>query len=1599
MLIEKIFKSLMFKFFTLVLMWLIVGLNSSVSQNLDEQLLEAVKQNDGEAVAELLLNEASPNSRDENGASVLMWAVYKADIAVVKELISLGANPQTKGVIYVDSTLQSYYGNLVGIAAGEGQLEKLQYLIEQLEIPVSDRELNPQTKKEDGWTGVQWAWNKEHPELFSYLSERGADVLSDQKRQVQEAKNEFGAQSNQYMNSVYGLAELYDYLLNDYSHALIYYQTAFRIAESMGDGGGGNPRVILNRLANIHSKIEDYPKADSLYTLLLEFTQKERGTNNPDYIFVLKKLTDVKLMKGEYDKAKPLLDKEIEIQKLLLGENSKEYAEVVKSIAYIFSQIGEFEEAVSFYSEVADIMSIEYGKNHIEYSSALGKIARLYLDAGDYKQSEEYYLKSLKILRSNEEYKTYVSVAIGSLGNVYKGMGELEKAENCLKESLSGTKNNYGVTSNQYSVALGNLGQLYIDIGKFEEAEGMLLEALSIVEENLGKSDESYATSLNNIGVLYSTWGKYQKSLEYHLQALDANEEIWGRKHPNYIMSLSNIGSTYRKLGDYSNAESIHLEALEVTRNHFGSEHPRYVQTLSNLAEVYREMGLFEEAIPLYEEALEIGKRAKTELQPNYLATINNYGLCLSDMGNYEKAEAIFLENKKNIGTKLGESHPYLVLALGNLGQLYLIQGDFSKSELVMKKAIAIGKESMGEAHPLMLSVYGNLALQYQEMGMYPEAEEILLKVVKIRQETVGDQHPDFALALNNLGLIYHKLGVYEKSEPLFNQAREVIKSSLGINHPSYATTLNNLAQVHTALFEYEEARELFLEAVFIHEETIGKFHPQYATSLNNLALNSLEMGDYFLGDSLLTEALEIWKVLFGEQNSNYALALQNLGWCKRQQSKLIESELIFRRATAINEAVLGVEHEQSMICLENLSDMYRAQNKFDLADSCYSMLQERTIRRIKDGFDYLSDSEKKSNVNAYTDRLNRIRSFQNDNFSKHPELAKQNYNLEILTKGIVLRSGMKMQNLLESSGDTATRKPYERLAAIKTILSKQIDGPKKKGRVFTGVGVAFSVVDDTIQVTPITGGPAESAGILKGDKIISVNGKAAVDIEPSAVLKLLGGRKGSSVSLQVLSQGSKTPRVIDVIRDVVDTRSSYQKMSDEAEELEKQLARISSAFSKGRQLNEITWADVRTSLEDDEVTIEFSSFPYYRPNGEWSDSTFYIALVLRKGFEHPIMVSLCEVKQLDSLFQRKDSDKELIADLYRGAVPVGENGLSYGMRLYQLLWEPLDSLLKEGDQVHFAPSALLHKIALSAIPYGDTEQLLSDRYQLNRLSTTANLVTDRDKKDKRPKEIVLFGGIDYDFKPTAKATKKDEDVYVSKALPIDFDRGNTSWSYLPGTLKETESIATIAGRENINFRTYIGADATEAQIKALGGKNSPTVLHIASHGFFFPDPERDLEQDRMMQLMSDREQVYRYSDDPLNRAGLLFAGASHTWNGEEVPEGMEDGILTANEATYIPLINTELVVLSACETGLGEVKGSEGVFGLQRAFKAAGAEYVMMSLWKVPDQETSEFMESFYGHYLSDYTIPDSYHYAQRTMREKYPNDPYKWAGFVLMK
>ena len=229
----------------------------------------------------------------------------------------------------------------------------------------------------------------------------------------------------------------------------------------------------------------------------------------------------------------------------------------------------------------------------------------------------------------------------------------------------------------------------------------------------------------------------------------------------------------------------------------------------------------------------------------------------------------------------------------------------------------------------------------------------------------------------------------------------------------------------------------------------------------------------------------------------------------------------------------------------------------------------------------------------------------------------------------------------------------------------------------------------------------------------------------------------------------------------------------------------------------------------------------------------------------------------------------------------------------------------------------------------------------------------------------------------------------------------------------------------HIKIRT--GREGTEDGFKQMGeGKNSPRILHVATHGYFFPDPDRAISthggvahdsvtsegtakaaSNKPKLEFGTKESVFKISDHPMLRSGLILSGGNAGWKGERSLVSGEDGVLTAYEISQMNLSNTELVVLSACETGLGDIQGNEGVYGLQRAFKIAGVKYIIMSLWQVPDKQTSMLMTTFYKKWLEaespdkggkKMSIPDAFHAAQKELREL-GFDPYQWAGFVLIE
>ena len=400
-----------------------------------------------------------------------------------------------------------------------------------------------------------------------------------------------------------------------------------------------------------------------------------------------------------------------------------------------------------------------------------------------------------------------------------------------------------------------------------------------------------------------------------------------------------------------------------------------------------------------------------------------------------------------------------------------------------------------------------------------------------------------------------------------------------------------------------------------------------------------------------------------------------------------------------------------------------------------------------------------------------------------------------------------------------------------------------------------------------------------------------------------------------------------------------------------------------------IEWQYVQNKLSDKDIAIEFANF-----FDEDSKQEQYIALIVKKGMSSPELVKLFSSEQLAAInaYQTKDYNNS--------------------PTLYNMLWKPLDKYLQGVQNVYFSLSGKLHTIALEYLP-DENGKIFAQKYNAYRLSSTRELAMEH--KTNPNKKAATYGGIIYNFE-SADWSKELENVKNGEEIFRDVPMINgvpKAVEYLPETRRESDSINSILSSAKYTVIAKIGKDATEGSFKALSGKGLK-IMHISTHGFYAP--EKDLEKSNVNFFL--RETNHK-EDRTLSCSGLYMAGANNTLDSVKVtknPEGLDDGILTAMEISRLDFKGLDLVVLSACQTGLGEVTG-EGVFGLQRGFKKAGAQTIVMSLWKVGEESSKIWMVEFFKNLASGQSNREAFLAAQKVVRKEHP-DPKDWAAFVMV-
>lgn len=948
-----------------------------------------------------------------------------------------------------------------------------------------------------------------------------------------------------------------------------------------------------------------------------------------------------------------------------------------------------------------------------------------------------------------------------------------------------------------------------------------------------------------------------------------------------------------------------------------------------------------------FDKALEVNAAAEKLALEKLGKESAAYGNCAFNRGRVNalkrdnpEAERWYLEAIAIREKALGKQHPDYAGALNNLAILYKSMGKYEKAEPLYLEAMETRKKALGKEHPNYAASLYNLALFFKDVGKYEKAELLQLEAKDIFGKARGKEHPDYASSLNGLALLYMEMGDFEKAEPLFLETKTIREKVQGKDNSDYAEILNNLASLYRSMGNYEKAELHHLEAIAIKGKIIGKEYPNYALSLNNLAILYKAMGSYEKAEQLYLEATTIKEKTQGKEHPSYALSLNNLAILYWTMGKYEKAEPLYLQAIAIREKKLGKEHPEYASSLNNLALLYLYMGRYEDAEPLF--IQAITIREKALGPAHPDYAESLNNL--------AILYMATANYEKaepfYEECSQTNQSL--LEKSIRHLSERELGNYLNKFSESQDQ----------TLSFVQLSASKK---------VTATCFDNSLFYK---GFLLQTAGQIKR---MSLSNPAAT--ENFNLLKSYERRLAAQYAQPIAD------------RDSTNVADLEAKVND----IEKDLARTVAGF--GQALRQVKWQEVQSVLKPGEAAIEFVSYRFYQK--KQTDSILYAALLLLPGTGTPKFIPLFEEKQLTTLLKTEGSPQPAFYnDLYAND--------KKGDQLYDLIWKPIATALPQGTIVYCSPSGLLHRLNLAAIPTPDGKTL-AEKNRLSMLGSTRQLVIPFVSATQQSATAQLYGGIQYDATPTVAAnmTAKPEDLAARRGPDItqnDSTLRGENWNYLRWTEVEISAAANILKSKGITPTLNKGAEATEESFKALGqGSASPRILHIATHGFFFPDPK----ESKQNEVQGIGEKTFKVSDNPMIRSGLVLAGGNHAWKtGKPLRPDLEDGILTAYEISQMNLANTELVVLSACETGLGDLVGNEGVYGLQRAFKIAGARHLIMSLWQVPDFQTQVFMTAFYKHWLErKMAVPEAFRATQTELRGRYSGEAFKWAGFVLVE
>ncbi len=1313
----------------------------------------------------------------------------------------------------------------------------------------------------------------------------------------------------------------------------------------------------------------------------LTMSLKINNEVSPEHTIVLNRVSNLLLLYGYPKLAEEYIRKALQnVDKIPDNEDLKAFTDL--NSADVYSAQGYYAKAIEFISA-----SEKYFKGR-----AVSKKTVIDPKSGKLKSVK---LSAKEVAVRLDDYARLMNLK----ANTYRKMGDFIKADETFLQAADWIDNNLGKGNIRYVENLLWQGQMLEENGVAPKVARKIYEdALSYLKRQHNESHylamQIYEAVLNsylinnelakfkNLNSEYErVIKKYfsKKSLNYvKLDAMNfranldkektdkiegkvaqllASTQIIPEYHPTRIKLLEFAYQATLVSKVYINSDN-YLEAILVQKKAlYGEDSPEYHLTLTETANFYVDFtDKFDEAGKIYRESF--AKVVKPQITPGHVAyvrTLNHLAKYYEATDQLDQAKAMLAEALTATQAKYDTQDRKYGIELQKIAALQINLGDYANAEKNITAALEILKKDRRdrlnvvsyvvalETEARLLALKGDFDAA---KGNIEYAQKLLFRADDL---TLYDE---FASAID-LADVLVKFGRIRATEELLSQSLSAYEAMYGANSRNLISPLLSYGSLKLYAGDYTEAEKMTRRALTIALAQFGENSSK--TARCNLLLGRIytNIGDYEKAQQYIEEVLAIQGKVFGKEHIDYAKTQSQLGIVMFYNNEPAEAiEAVFEEAKTTIANKLGSRTPLYADVLKDVSLLYIREHRFDDAFNALSLAETIWEVRLK----------AKRNINVasiYTltgdiyyqqkdyahaeEKYKQAKKLYETFFSAdHPEYVRVNSKLAKVyyMQGDKRKAKKTMEEVMRKY-DSFIQDFFPALSEREK--AKYWNTIKPDYEFFTSIAMTFkdedpSMIEKVFNNALTTKAILLSSSIKIRQRILNGDDEELKSLYNEWLTKKELLTSSLSMSLEQLEANEIDPLLIQ----------------DEVEQIEKQLSERSDLYKSLSEESEIVWQNVQSVLQKNEVAIEMVRYRYF--DHVFTDSVIYAGLYVKNARvqKKPGVFTLNNGRDLETKY----------FNAYRNSI-IYRRRDRFSNAQY---WLPIANVVGPTATIYLSADGVYNQINLEAIPVDDHNYVL-DNSNIILVSNTKDIYLNALKKQSTDKstQASMFGNPIYYLEASGNSRKKI--------------------GQLAGTEIEINELNALLTQKGWQTSTQMEKAATEEAIKSV---ESPKIIHIATHGFFTPAEE--IAQDALYE-----QNEAKLAENPLLRTGLLMAGAGDVLNKTKYNYNIEDGILTAYEAMSMNLDGTELVVLSACETGLGDLSVGEGVYGLQRAFMVAGARTLIMSMFKVNDEATQKLMVSFYTKWLATGKKRESFIQAKKELRNEY-KDPIYWGAFIMI-